>query len=263
MAASSVADLGNKLDALGLFADLNIFDETQSKRPLCTNCKRPVTVCWCSYLPHEPLAIKTNIYILQHPFEETRCLRTVPILQNCVTKDKCRIIQGKRFPQSKHPELVPVLESANSLLLYPGEDAVDITELPLDVTYNLLLLDGTWAQAKGIYTQNAALKKIKKVQLHTERKSKYVIRTQPCDSALSTLEAAAVAISVLEDRKDAYEVFTHPLKALCDFQLQHGAAEHQSREFKIEHGIWKKPLRKSVQRRLAEKRAQEQGKTST
>ncbi|GFR58078.1 DTW domain-containing protein 2 [Elysia marginata] len=225
--------------------------------------RRPLTVCWCPFLPCEPLAIQTNIYILQHPFEESRCLRTVPILQNCVSQEKCHVIRGKKFSQSRYPELVPVFESPNTVLLYPGDDAVDITELPVDVPYNLLLLDGTWAQAKGIYTQNPALKRIKKVQLKTDMKSKYVIRTQPCDSALSTLEAAAAAISILERRKEVYEVFTNPLQALCDFQLQHGAAEHQSREFKIENGLWKKQLRRSVQRRLAKKRAQEQGKSST
>ncbi|RUS74371.1 hypothetical protein EGW08_017870 [Elysia chlorotica] len=260
MATSVVS---KELDAVELFASLDVFDDLMCKRSLCPKCKRPLTVCWCPYLPREPLSIRTNLYILQHPFEESRCLRTVPILQHCVAEDKCHVIRGKRFPQSKFPELVPVLESPNTLLLYPGEGAVDISELPVDISYNLVLLDGTWAQAKGIYTQNYMLKNLKKVQLQTDMKSKYVIRTQPCDSALSTLEAAAAAISILEGREDTYEIFTHPLEALCDFQLQHGAAEHQSREFKIENGLWKKPLRRSVQRRLAEKRSQEQKKSST
>ena len=66
---------------------------------------------------------------------------------------------------NRYPELMTVLESPNTLLLYPGDDAVDIVDLPAGIPYNLLLLDGTWAQAKGIYTQNPALRKLKKVFL--------------------------------------------------------------------------------------------------
>ncbi|GFO37950.1 Dtw domain-containing protein 2 [Plakobranchus ocellatus] len=263
MASVSQEGGGDTLDAIGLFGSLDIFDEGLCKRSLCEKCKRPIAVCWCSYLPCEPIQIQTTLYILQHPFEESRSLRTVPILQNCVPKENCHVIRGKRFAFSKYPQLMTVLESPNTLLLYPGDDAIDVSELPTDVAYNLVLLDGTWSQARGIFAQNNCLKSLKKVQVQPNKKSKYVIRTQPYDSALSTLEAAAAAIASLERREDVYEVFTHPLQALCDFQLQHGAVKHQSREFKIENGLWTKPLRRSVQRRLAEKRAQEQGKSST
>lgn len=44
------------------------------------------------------------------------------------------------------------------------------------------------------------------VQIHHREKSKYVIRTQPTDGALSTLETAAVALSILENRPEIIEV---------------------------------------------------------
>ncbi|KAH9520238.1 DTW domain-containing protein 2 [Bulinus truncatus] len=237
------------------FMKLDVFDDdcVSSKRATCERCKRPFSVCWCPYLPHQPLDIKTNIYILQHPYEESRCLRTVPMLQNSLVPGKCQVIIGKRFSHLRHPELLSVLNSPNTILLYPGDDAVDIISLDTDKAYNLVLLDGTWPQAKGIYCQNAILKTLKKVQINFDQKSKYVIRTQPCDSALSTLETAAFSIATLEKKPDIFQTLTKPLVALCNFQLQHGAEEHQSKEYRVEHGLWTKPLPRSVQKRLAEK----------
>ncbi|CAG5114672.1 unnamed protein product [Candidula unifasciata] len=234
-----------------------------------TNCfffgfnftKRPVSVCWCPFLPHEPVQVRTTVYILQHPFEESRCLRTVPILQNSLAPGKCFVYKGKRFSAVRYPEFISALESPDTILLYPGADAVDISELPTDKSYNIVLLDGTWAQAKGIYSQNPFLKSLKKVQINSSQRSKYVIRTQPRDSSLSTLETAAVAIATLEYRPEILEVLVHPLVALCDFQIRHGATEHQSREFRVENGLWTKPLPRSVQKRLLEKFAEQQPKS--
>lgn len=33
-----------------------------------------------------------------------------------------------------------------------------------------------------------------------------------------------------------------PLKALCDFQMEHGAQPHQSKEYLIFNGLYKKPI---------------------
>ena len=71
----------------------------------------------------------------------------------------------------RHPDLAAMFQLPNTLLLYPGPDAVDIRELPpVEDGYNLILLDGTWTQAKGMYVNNELLHVPKKVffsSLHT------------------------------------------------------------------------------------------------
>ncbi|XP_076465950.1 tRNA-uridine aminocarboxypropyltransferase 2-like [Babylonia areolata] len=271
MAASSVEDEGDFLSSFCRYADeIDVTELKEGKRNVCDSCRRPSTVCWCPFLPREPLQITTNIYILQHPFEESRRLRTVPMLCRSVVHDRVTVLRGKRFSPKKYPALAEVLRSPNTLLLYPGPGAVDLAELPVRQTspmrdssgapalgYNLVILDGTWAQAKGLYCQNEMMQWPRKVQIHHQEKSKYVIRTQPTDGALSTLETAAVALSILENRPEIVEILTRPLVALCDFQIRHGAVQHQSREYKIENGLWTKPLPRAVRRRLQQQQQQQ------
>jgi DTW domain-containing protein YfiP len=69
-----------------------------------------------------------------------------------------------------------------------------------------------------------------KVKLTVPAISSYVIRTQPTDNCLSTVESVALALSLLEGNPDIHKIFVRPLQALCDIQLEHGAVVHQSKE---------------------------------
>nr|QHF16602.1 opsin [Hydra vulgaris] len=62
-------------------------------------------------------------FILQHPREQDfRQLTTVPLLQECIPKDKCKVYRGKRFPAHKFPEVHDVLDRPNTILLFPSKD---------------------------------------------------------------------------------------------------------------------------------------------
>ncbi len=62
----------------------------------------------------------------------------------------------------------------------------------------LILLDGTWAQAKTMWWRNAWLLKTKRIHLIPKQKSLYGnIRKEPRPECVSTLEAAAETLSFL------------------------------------------------------------------
>lgn len=86
--------------------------------------------------------------------------------------------------------------------------------------------------------------------------SEYVVRTQPTEKSLSTVECAAMALEVTEHNSDIKEVrkqacvlstildfislkkrflqiLLKPLRGLCQFQLDHGAMVHHSKEFLV------------------------------
>ncbi|CAH2296161.1 DTW domain-containing 2, partial, partial [Pelobates cultripes] len=83
------------------------------------------------------------------------------------------------------------------------------------------------------------------VQLKNTISSQYVIRTQPTNMCLSTLECAAIALSVMEKNTEIQETILRPLQALCTFQLQHGAQVHHSKEHLLKNGLYDKPLPKN------------------
>uniref|UniRef100_A0A8D0B2U8 tRNA-uridine aminocarboxypropyltransferase n=1 Tax=Salvator merianae TaxID=96440 RepID=A0A8D0B2U8_SALMN len=221
--------------------------EPTARRPECGRCRRPQKVCLCPFLPVHPLNVSTCLYIIQHPAEENRVLRTVPLLAACLPEDKCKVLIGRRFSEDRYPELASVCRNSNTLILYPGAGAANLEEIDfnsLDPCV-IIIIDGTWSQAKDIFFKNSLFRIPKQVQVRTSLSSQYVIRTQPTNACLSTLECAAIALSIMEKNDCIKETILRPLQALCSFQLQHGAQVHHSKEHLLKNGLYDKPMPKN------------------
>ena len=164
-------------------------------------------------------------------------------------------------------------ERDQTLVLYPGPDAHKLEDLETNKAYNIVIIDGglsdvytccndlfsgTWNQAKGIFHNSPDLQSLKKVQVNVDHPSTYVIRTQPLEGCLSTVETAALALAFLETNQSIYEALMKPLNALCQFQLQHGAVVHSSTERMVTkgaHPLWK-PIPKELKKKLKLKNQQ-------
>ncbi|XP_040397419.1 tRNA-uridine aminocarboxypropyltransferase 2 isoform X4 [Cygnus olor] len=187
-----------------------------------------------------------------------------------------------------YPELATVCRNPSTLILYPGAEATNLEEVTLGSSSPpvMIIIDGTWSQAKDIFYKNSLFrlpkqilhlpskcfttlatarelgaqkkkesrpehlvcfyeKGILQVQLKTNISSQYVIRTQPTNTCLSTLECAAVALTIMEKNKNIQETILRPLQALCSFQLQHGAQIHHSKEHLLKNGLYDKPMPKN------------------
>ncbi|KAK7071169.1 DTW domain-containing protein 2 [Halocaridina rubra] len=226
----------------------------REKRPLCNRCCRPVGVCWCSSLECHKVDTSCRVVILQHPHEEKRCLRTAPILQAALPKNAYIEAKGKRFSFSRFSYLEDIMTCRDSILMYPGEKAIELEDLPPvgkdQPPYNIIIIDGTWQQAKSIYHNCRYLHTLRQVKLSGKYISEYVIRTQPTEDALSTVETAAIALSTLEKNWCIYDQLVQPLQLLCQYQMKHGAVAHQSKEQMISSGRYKKPLGKRTYKKL-------------
>jgi DTW domain-containing protein YfiP len=70
----------------------------------------------------------------------------------------------------------------------------------------VVLLDGTWSQAKALWWRNPWMLKCQRVILNPAAPSRYGrLRKEPRKDGLSTIEAAATILSVLEKRPDIAE----------------------------------------------------------
>jgi len=210
-----------------------------------------MSVCWCAALPDNALSLKSKVFILQHPLEEKRNLRTARIIEvGC--GDKCTVIKGRKFNSTRHPELAPWItdERDKTIVLYPGPNATPLESVPHGEGFNIVVIDGTWKQAKSMYSNSPELHSLRKVEVHSNQPSTYVIRTQPMEGCLSTVETVALALVHLESNPSIYTILMNPLNALCNFQLECGASKHHSREYLVLHGMYDKPVPKELRRKL-------------
>lgn len=166
------------------------------------------------------------------------------------------MFNGKRFSFGKFTRLHELIAERETVVLYPSSDAVSLSEIfpnKASNSLNVLVLDGTWSQARVLYNSNPFLRSLRCFKLDTAKPSMYVIRTQPAEICLSTVEAAALSLTHLESNPIIFERLTRPLKTICDHQLHNGAVEHQSKEFLISRGLYRKPLNKKIRRKLETK----------
>jgi DTW domain-containing protein YfiP len=61
-----------------------------------------------------------------------------------------------------------------------------------------VLLDGTWRKAKKLWLNNPFLHELDACAIEPEHASKYRIRKRPNEQSLSTLEAIATTLSVVD-----------------------------------------------------------------
>ena len=98
------------------------------------------------------------------------------------------------------------------MLLYPGPGSVTLSEQGFRETVLrsrrllVLLLDATWHNAKKMFEGSPTLQKLPQLRIVPEGKSRYIIKKQPYDWCLSTIEAAHELMKALEkSRLDTYE----------------------------------------------------------
>ncbi len=188
----------------------------------CPRCRKPLPLCICdSVVPIEKNRIA--LLILQHPQEQDRALGTARLTAQHFTDATVRV--GLSWPSLAKALGRPVGDPARWAILYLGSAraadlATDAEVVALtrkgEVAENqrailggiegVILLDGTWSQAKALWWRNPWMLKCQRVILNPARPSRYGhLRREPRRDTLSTIEAAAMILAALERRPDIAE----------------------------------------------------------
>ncbi|MBS1958382.1 MAG: DTW domain-containing protein [Bdellovibrionales bacterium] len=89
-------------------------------------------------------------------------------------------------------------DSATEPGIYFLDKKGELADPPEDPIGGLILLDGTWAQAKTMWWRNPWLLKTRRIHLVPKQKSRYgSIRKEPRPECVSTVEAAAETLTFI------------------------------------------------------------------
>jgi DTW domain-containing protein YfiP len=169
-----------------------------------------------------PVANRVFVLILQHPHEKREPLATAPAV--IATLRHAKLATGLSWPNLARPlgrdsdprrwaalylgSVRPAAFTDRRELLLVGRDGQPVAD-PGHVLRGLdgiVLIDGTWSQAKTLWWRNPWLLKLHRLVLNPPRPARLgKLRREPRREALSTLEAAALALRHLESGPEAAE----------------------------------------------------------
>lgn len=177
-------------------------------RVSCLRCFWPVSLCWCGSIA--PMATRTRFVLLMHPKEFKReKAGTGRLTHLCLADSEIQV--GVEF--DRHEAVQEILrDPANfPVLLYPGPTARNLSRgelAPAELGGRrlvVLALDATWACARKMLRLSPSLQALPRIMFTPESPSRFVIKQQPQEGCLSTLEAVHETLLALErSGLDAY-----------------------------------------------------------
>jgi DTW domain-containing protein YfiP len=176
-------------------------------RETCYHCFWPKALCWCPSIT--PMATCTRFVFLMHPMEFKREKAGTGRLTHLCLTDSV-IHMGIGFDEHEAVQALIADPSNLCMLVYPGATARNLSKGDLQTSdlagrrLVVFLLDATWACAKKMLRLSPSLQRLPRIMFTPSAPSRFVIKQQPVEGCLSTLEAThelliALARSGLDD----------------------------------------------------------------
>ena len=164
-------------------------------REKCYNCFRPKSSCMCKYF--SKIETETKFVILMHPKEFKKVKNNTGYFTHRSLPNS-ELFIGIDF--SDHKRITEIIATHNSYILFPSEDALNLTETKpkkSDKPLALFLIDSTWSCTKSIFYHSKNLQKLPHMSFTTSKQSAYEIKEQPNAAYLSTIESTLVVLEEL------------------------------------------------------------------
>jgi DTW domain-containing protein len=163
----------------------------------CPRCYLPTRLCLCADIPR--LDTRTEFLVIRHNKEKEKSTNTARMAALALTR--CQVLT---YGAPGAPFDASVLEAPGTWVLFP-----DAPPPPPDAPppQRLVVLDGNWGQARRMMQRVPALRRLPGLSLppppaHTRR-----LRRPPHPEGMSTLEAMAGALALLEGPAQAQRLY--------------------------------------------------------
>lgn len=154
----------------------------------CPRCLLQVRWCLCADVP--TVVTHTKIVIVRHYREVTRSSNSGRLAAMALPNS---VLLDHGAPGTPPTQLsADVLDGAR--LLFPGGETLGAASLPR----TLIILDSTWSQARRMRRKVRGLEQVRTVSLPPVPTETPRMRASPGEGKVSTLEAIAYALGVLE-----------------------------------------------------------------
>ncbi len=193
-------------------------------RSVCGRCRRPESSCYCEVLPR--IESTTRVVLLQHPRERDMPIGTARMASLCLPNSELHV--GVNWQQSA--ALLSAISDPMrpALLLYPGDEAVDAAEQSPAGPVTLVVVNGTWPQAKKMVRENPILNRLPRVAFQPSNPSEYRIRREPKPHCVSTIEALVYALGAIEGQPERFQSLLLPFRRMIDRQIELKELNHSS-----------------------------------
>ncbi len=154
---------------------------------------------------------------LQHPREGKVAIGTARMAHLALPNSELH--QGVDF--SGHARVRELADQpAGTAVLFPGEGARDVRELSPEELQTLVVIDGTWTNARKVLARNPLLQKLPRVAFTPSRPGNYRIRAEPAEHCVSTIEAVVEVLGILERAPGRFTPMLKAFDQMVDTQIE-------------------------------------------
>ncbi|MFM6928154.1 MAG: tRNA-uridine aminocarboxypropyltransferase [Bdellovibrio sp.] len=149
--------------------------------------------CICDSIPKHDL--KTRVSLIIHAKELKRTTNTGRLALHALVNSEMYVRGQSTERLDLSSLLVPSYES---YVLFPSDDAVNLEDIKPQKPIQLIVTDGNWRQASKLNTRHPELSHLPRVKIGAANTARYHLRKEHFSEGLSTLEAIALAIRIIE-----------------------------------------------------------------
>lgn len=165
----------------------------------CANCRVNNYFCVCANL--STFKVETNVSLIVHVSELNLTSNTAQFVKKNLPASAEIFVRG-RMNDTFNPD--PILErSGRPLFLFPDEHSVELNAQFMAKNpgpYHLIVPDGNWTQAKRVKKREEKFDDVPTVRLPAGIIGEYKLRKAPQPEWVSTYEAVAYALGILESK---------------------------------------------------------------